>query len=230
MNNGLARHARSPFGVPHIGKTGTTDDVVDNWTLGGSSKVTTAVWVGNVTGKVSTMGFGGLMYADQTIWPALMNVADQKYGGDAFPEPNPGALKTTMQAVPDTRGKSFEEAVAMLTALGFSTNDGGEADSEQPAGTVARTDPDGGGQAAAGSGITIYRSNGSMSAVPDLGGGSGNDARTRLQDAGFSATAFACAPGHNSGNPGSKPFVSSSPAAGEIAKRSSQVTITVDCT
>ncbi|MBC9937501.1 MULTISPECIES: transglycosylase domain-containing protein [unclassified Leucobacter] len=229
VNNGLARHARSPFGIPHIGKTGTSDDVVDNWTVGGSSKVTTAVWVGNVTGKVSTRFFGNLMVADQRIWPALMNVADQKYGGDAFPEPNAAALKTTMQSVPDTRGKSYEEAEAMLSALGFSAVDGGEADSEQPAGTVARTDPDGGGQAPAGSGITIYRSNGSMSAVPDLGGGTGNDARTRLQDAGFSATAFVCAPGNNSGNPGSKPFVSSSPAAGEIAKRSSQVTITVDC-
>lgn len=229
VNNGLARHAQSPFGIPHIGKTGTTDDVVDNWTVGGSSKVTTAVWVGNVTGKLSTMNYGSLMYADQSIWPALMNVADQKYGGDAFPEPNPAALKTTMQTVPDTRGKSFEEASSMLSSLGFSVSDGGDTDSDQPAGTVGRTDPEAGGQASMGSGVTIYRSNGSMTVIPDLGDGTGDNARARLQDAGFSSISMACAPGNSAGNLGSKPFVSSSPGAGEVAKRSNQVTITVDC-
>lgn len=81
VDRGVAGHARSSSGVPHFTNTGTTDDVKGNWTIGGSSKVTTAVWVGNVTGNVSTMnfgGWGGLMAADQSIWPAIMNAADQK--------------------------------------------------------------------------------------------------------------------------------------------------------
>jgi membrane peptidoglycan carboxypeptidase len=228
VNNGLARHARSALGVPHLAKTGTTDDVVDNWTVGGSSKVTTAVWVGNVTGKVSTQNFGRIMYADQTIWPALMNAADSKYGGDAFAQPNPSALKTTLQAVPDTRGKSYGEAEQILAGLGFSVADGGETDSDQPNGTVARTDPEGGAEIPAGSSITIYRSTASMSAVPALEG-TGDNAKNSLITAGFTTVSIVCAPGNTFATPGTKPFKSSSPPAGEIAKRSNQVVVTVDC-
>ena len=229
VNSGLARHARSAIGIPHLAKTGTTDDVVDNWTVGASTKVATATWVGNVTGKVSTQPFGRLMYADQTIWPAMMNVADAKYGGDAFPAPPQTSLKTTTSQVPDVRGKTFEEAVQLLTAAGFDVTDGGEQDSAVPAGFVAGTNPAGGAETIAGSAITVYRSNGSMTAIPEIPSGStGDAARSALLAAGFSNVSIGCDTG-NSGNPGSKPFVSVDPASGTDAKRDSQVRVTVDC-
>lgn len=232
VNSGLARHARSSSGVPHLAKTGTTDNVVDNWTVGASTKVATATWVGNVTGKVSTMNFGGfngLMAADQTIWPAMMNVADAKYGGDAFPAPSQSALKQSIAQVPDVRGKSYEEAAQLLTAAGFDVSDGGEQDSSVPSGFVAGTNPEGGSETVAGSGITIYRSNGSMSAIPDIPAGStGDQARGILQSAGFSEITVRCETG-NSGSAGSKPVVSVDPAVGTDAKRSSQVRVTVNC-
>lgn len=85
VNQGLATHAQSAMGVPHLAKTGTTDDQGDNWTVGASTEVSTATWVGNVSGNVSTQNFAGLQQADQSIWPAIMNIADEKYGGEPFP-------------------------------------------------------------------------------------------------------------------------------------------------
>ena len=234
VNNGLARHARSAIGVPHLAKTGTTDDVVDNWTVGASTRVATATWVGNVTGKVSTQLFGGwtgLMIADQAIWPAMMDVADAKYGGDAFPPPPETATKTTLVTVPDVRGKGYDEASQLLTSLGFSVTDGGTADSSVTAGMVSSTNPAAGEGAPQGTDITIYRSNGSMSTIPDIPDGSdGNAAKTILNNEGFSSVSIICKPGTGGGgNLGAKPFDSLDPASGTEAIRTNQVRVMVDC-
>lgn len=232
VNNGLARHARSAIGVPHLAKTGTTDDVVDNWTVGASTKVATATWVGNVTGKVSTMqfgGWGGLMVADQTIWPAMMNVADSKFGGDAFPTPSESALKQTMTTVPDVSGRSYEEASQLLTAAGFTVVDGGEEDSVIAAGMVSSTNPAGGSSVPAGIGVTVYRSNASMTKLPDVVGQGYDQARTALNSAGFASVVGQCQSGPSATPANADPVLSSSPAAGTDAKRSSQVTLVVDC-
>lgn len=234
VNSGLATHARSQIGVPHLAKTGTTDNVEDNWTVGASTRVATATWVGNVTGNVSTQLFGGwtgLMIADQGIWPAMMNVADAKYGGEAFPPPPQTATKTTLVTVPDVRGKSYEEAAAMLNALGFGVSDGGAADSSVPSGQVSGTNPAAGEGAVAGADVTIYRSNGSMSTIPDIpSGSSGDQAKTRLTSDGFSSVTITCKPGTGpTANPGAKPFDSLDPASGTEAIRTNQVRVVVDC-
>ena len=237
VSNGLARPAQSAYGVPHFAKTGTTDDVVDNWIVGASSRVATATWVGNAGpvqmpdgtwSRVSTKFFGNLMYADQTIWPAMMNVADAKYGGEAFPEPSSAATRTTMVSVPDLRGKSFEEAEQALTQLGFTPFDGGEVDSSVPAGRVASTSPGAGEQATLGSGIAIYRSNGEAQTVPDgLVGVSSDNAKKLLNGAGFEANAVCAADG---GKPSGKSIVESTdPASGTELRVGSTVTLTVNC-
>jgi len=228
VTNGLARHARSAIGIPHLAKTGTTNDVVDNWTVGASTEVATATWVGNVTGKVSTMGRGGLMFADQTIWPAMMNVADKKYGGKAFPPPSESALKQTMSKVPDVTGKPFDEAKKLLEAAGFSVSDGGEQDSSVADGMVAGTNPSAGSNVPAGSGIIIYRSNASMSPLPDVVGETLANATAALHDAGFGHVVPKCESGSGTPNPGDE-VLSSSPGAGKDAKRSSNVTLKIDC-
>ena len=238
VTNGLADHAASAYGVPHLAKTGTSDDVIDNWTVGASSRVSTATWVGNAGPvqladgswtRVSTQGFGGLMYADQYIWPSIMNTADSKYGGEAFPEPSSTSIQQTMVAVPDVKGKTFDEAVSMLTQLGFNVSDGGEVDSSVEKGMVASTDPGAGASIGQGSGVTVYRSNGDATPIPDgLVGSSGNAAKSALNDAGFSNVDFTCEAGGKA-DPKKHKVVSVSPESGTEARRSGTVTLTLSC-
>lgn len=235
---GLAGHARSSTGVPHLAKTGTTDEVKDNWTVGASTEVATATWVGNAGpvqladgswDRVSTMGFGNLMRADQTIWPAIMNAADARYGGQAFPEPSAAAIRQTMVSVPDVKGKSIEEATSMLEQLGFAVGDGGEVDSTEAEGLSARTDPAAGSSVGLGSGITLYRSNGKASKIPDgLVGQTGNDAKSALNSAGFGSVDFTCGSGSES-KPKSNKVLSVSPESGSEVNRSDTVTLALAC-
>ncbi|WP_241898253.1 MULTISPECIES: transglycosylase domain-containing protein [unclassified Leucobacter] len=242
VTNGLASHAASSTGVPHLAKTGTTDDVVDNWTVGASTKVATATWVGNVgptcanprdantCERVSTRFFGNLMYADQTIWPALMNEADRKYGGDAFPEPSESALRITTQQVPDVTGKSVEQATSALTAAGFTVVDGGTTDSAVAKGMVAKTDPAAGSAVQAGSTISLIRSSGNLAKVPDgLTGRTGADAQSALAGAGFTKVVLQCDTGSGKPDPGKDTVKSVSPGSGKEAKQSSQITLTLSC-
>lgn len=244
VNQGpLIQHARSAYGVPHLGKTGTTDDVVDNWTVGASTKVATATWVGNAEpmcdeagncDRVSTQGFitpigGKLMEADQNIWPATMNMADAKYGGDPFPEPTAAAIQQTMVQVPDLRGKTPEEARAMLAQVGFSPVDGGEVDSSVAQGRVAGTEPGAGASVGLGSGVSIQVSNGQAVPVPDgLVGATGNSAKSTLTGAGFSNVDFVC---EASGKPDPKKHkvTGVDPGSGTEWRASNLVSLVLDC-
>lgn len=227
VTNGIAPHARSAIGVPHLAKTGTTDDFVDNWTVGASTKVSTAMWTGNVVGKRSTE-FSGLVEAIRTVWPTIMNAADAKYGGEAFPEPNPDALRVVMKGVPDTTGQTYEEAEQMLRSLGFQVRDGGDRDSSVQNGRVAETDPAGGTDAPEGSDVTIYRSNGKLKSIPDgLVGETAQAARQILQNAGFSNIRDTCETGDRGGR---NALVSSvTPSSGSEAKPENQVILYLDC-
>lgn len=76
--------------VPMIGKTGTTDGNKDTWMSGASTKVSTVVGVVSVNGDINqravTMNGTTASYARHHMWPAVMSVANAKYGGDDFPE------------------------------------------------------------------------------------------------------------------------------------------------
>ncbi|PIJ51751.1 penicillin-binding protein [Leucobacter sp. OLES1] len=228
--SGLARDAAAPYqGVPHLAKTGTTDDVVDNWTVGSSTTVATSTWVGNVTGKRSTLGYS-FQTADSQIWRDTMRAADNKYGGKAFPEPSSSALRVTTQTVPDLTGKSYDEAVKALTTAGFTPVDGGTTDSAVAKGMVAKTDPAGGSSAPAGADVKIFRSSGNLAKVPDgLTGRTGADAQSALAGAGFTKVALQCDTGSGKPNPGKDIVKSVSPGSGKEAKQSSQITLTLNC-
>ena len=78
--------------VPMIGKTGTTDENRDTWMAGASTKVATVVGVVNVSGvgedQRETFFENGLAAtARHRMWPAMMSVANEKFGGDEFTEP-----------------------------------------------------------------------------------------------------------------------------------------------
>ncbi|WP_052961503.1 MULTISPECIES: transglycosylase domain-containing protein [unclassified Leucobacter] len=228
--SGLAREAAAPYqGIPHLAKTGTTDDVVDNWTVGSSTTVATSTWVGNVTGKRSTLGYG-FQTADSQIWRDTMRAADLKYGGKAFPEPSSSALRVTTQTVPDLTGKSYDEAVKALTTAGFTPVDGGNTDSAVPKGMVAKTDPAGGSSAPAGADVKIFRSSGNLAKVPDgLTGRTGADAQSTLTGAGFTKVVLQCDTGSGKPDPGKDTVKSVSPGSGKEAKQSSQITLTLSC-
>ena len=75
--------------VPMFGKTGTTDGAKDTWMSGASSKVATVVGVVTVTGNANQRAInfesGPAATARHRMWPAVMSVANAKYGGDPFP-------------------------------------------------------------------------------------------------------------------------------------------------
>jgi membrane peptidoglycan carboxypeptidase len=90
---GTAASANPNDGVPIFGKTGTTDNSIENWLVTSTTKVAQATWVGNVQGQValrsqSFNGVGGGNVKFSIVKPiaAALNAA---YGGAAFPAPDP---------------------------------------------------------------------------------------------------------------------------------------------
>ena len=89
---GTAASANPGDGIPIFGKTGTTDNSVENWLVTSTTKVAQATWVGNVEGgvalrSVSFQGVGGgnVKFSIVKRIVAALNAA---YGGAAFPTPS----------------------------------------------------------------------------------------------------------------------------------------------
>jgi membrane peptidoglycan carboxypeptidase len=164
-SGGTATASNPGTGIPHIGKTGTTDSAKDTWMVGASTKAATAVWVGNVTGEANLrnlrFGSGEAATARHRIWPRIMKVADEGWGGAAFAEPDASAFRVVRVDIPDVRGTSPQEARRLLESAGFDVTDAGQQDSALPVGQVSGTDPT--GTAPRGSTISLYTSNGSLS-------------------------------------------------------------------
>ncbi|MEV1130025.1 transglycosylase domain-containing protein [Agromyces sp. NPDC049794] len=185
--DGTARASNTGTGIAHIGKTGTTDGAKDTWMIGASTKAATAVWVGNVVGAANLRDLefesGDAATARHRIWPMIMEVADNKFGGDDFPEADDAFFKQVLVDVPQVVGLSLEEAKKALESAGFIFEDGGQQDSNLPQGTVSGTDPS--GQAARGANIRVFTSNGSGTTVPDLTGMTQPQAKAALDQAGL---------------------------------------------
>ncbi len=68
------------------GKTGTTNNYVDAWFLGFSSKIVTGVWTGFDDNQ--TLGWGETgAKAALPIWKSYMDLGIRKYGEHDFPVP-----------------------------------------------------------------------------------------------------------------------------------------------
>lgn len=218
---GTATASDPGTGVPHIGKTGTTDGAKDTWMIGASTKAATAVWVGNVVGDANLRDLefdsGEAATARHRIWPMIMEVADNKYGGDDFPEPDASAFKQVLVDIPQVTGLSLDAAKQAIEAAGFVFEDGGQQDSNLPAGQVSGTDPS--GQAGRGTTIRVFTSNGQGTTVPDLTGMNAQQAKSALDQAGLKMKA----PGNIVPT---ATVESQNPAPGSPAKRGSEVTVT----
>ena len=86
---GTAASANPGDGIPIFGKTGTTDNSLENWLVTSTTKIAQATWVGNVQGYVALrsqtfQGVGGGNVKFSIVKPiaAALNAA---YGGGAFP-------------------------------------------------------------------------------------------------------------------------------------------------
>jgi membrane peptidoglycan carboxypeptidase len=80
-------------GLYEFGKTGTTDNAKDTWAIGSTSKVTTAVWVGNANGFANLRQVYGFPYCGLSqgstqsaierhcVWNGIQTAANRIYGG-----------------------------------------------------------------------------------------------------------------------------------------------------
>ncbi|WP_067194225.1 transglycosylase domain-containing protein [Microbacterium sp. XT11] len=225
MNGGTGAAANPNDGIPVIGKTGTAEKE-HTMLVESSTKVTTAVWVGNIDGRAPLNSFrngdgvrlGDIRYG---LARAIQSAANDVYGGDAFPKPDNKLTRQVTAEVPNVVGKSIDEATAILDDAGFSATVGPEVDSDLPAGTVAAQNPS--GQAPTGSTVTLSPSNGQGATVPaGVIGQHRAEAQNTLFGAGFTSIAF-----DNSCNPPNSKVTSTDPAAGSAASKTT--TITVSC-
>ena len=127
-------------GTTYIGKTGTTDNAVHVWLVGSSTKVSTAVWVGNIKGKQSLrqIAVNGTQAAllRHVIFRPTAQAIDAFYPGGAFPAPDPALLKGNPVFVPDIRGLSMEAAKAAIELAELNFVKGKPIDSDLPVGTA----------------------------------------------------------------------------------------------
>jgi membrane peptidoglycan carboxypeptidase len=220
-------------GTAVFGKTGTTNDSLQSWVVGGNSKVATAVWVGNISGKVplratyiSGMQASVLRHA---VFRPIEQAIDRAYHPAAtFPVPNSSLLNGSGTKVPNVIGQSTAAATSLLEASGFTVQIGSSVLSPLPKGDVARVSPGVGSLLSAGYQITIYPSNGALLTVPNVVGGGGNSyqaAETILNNAGFTTVSRGCAMVSDSSQ--NTFAVSTSPPAGTVAKTSTPIVVNI---
>ena len=120
--------------------------------------------------------------------------------------------------VPDQAGKSFDDASAALTALGFTVTRVDDFNATVAAGKVVATDPAAGQGAARGSQITVHVSKGPETVkVPNLVGQSLDAAQAQLQAAGFVVDTQSYLPG--------RVVRAQDPAAGTTVNKGAKVTL-----
>ncbi|MFF1573990.1 transglycosylase domain-containing protein [Leifsonia sp. NPDC058292] len=209
-------------GKDMLAKTGTTDNNEQLWLVAATTKVAGAYWVGNIDGHANMRR----IYPTHGTTPALartavmrevMNTAVGKYGGDDFASPTQKLLQGVQVAVPDLTGKSPADAQNILKGLGLEYADGGQQDSTQPAGTVSASDPGAGANVGKGTVVTVYTSNASLVALPNVVGQKLADAQKAL--AGFKVTV-------KGGKPDSI-VEAMDPGAGTAVKQGSEVKLTL---
>jgi membrane peptidoglycan carboxypeptidase len=227
--NGYVANPRD--GIPHMGKTGTTNSSKQTWVVNSSSTVTSITWVGNIIGDFpmrnyrNSTGSGGNLR--HLISRAIMSQADAYYGGEAFPSPPARLLTGTGVTLDDFIGQTPENAKSIIEARGLVYADGGEVDSDLPAGQVAQTSPGAGTVLATGMTVTVYTSNNSMSALPDVVTGNPNlaSAQGTLAGANFTNVTDYCVVTADAGLVGK--VLESQPTPGTIYRRSNEVKLGV---
>ncbi|KQR31578.1 MULTISPECIES: transglycosylase domain-containing protein [Curtobacterium] len=191
IRSGTAVGAQTPDGTQLFGKTGTTDEADQIWLVGASSRVATAYWQGNTDGKKNNLrhysnGVGGTYAGDRAkVWREAMTPINAIYPAGPFTDPQQTAIRGNAKALPNLQGKTADEARAAISGAGFTYVDGGARPGPGNPGSVTSTSPAAGALLSSGSSVTVYTSDGTQATVPEIGGNSLGDARSALNDAGF---------------------------------------------
>jgi membrane peptidoglycan carboxypeptidase len=238
--SGGTASAAKPAGVAILGKTGTTNNSWETWTVGSSTKVSTAVWVGNATGDVPTRGTRPPRACPGTanqvatlrncVFKQTMTAINAQYPGGTFPAAPAQYLNGSTKPLPDFTGQTVTSATAQLSALGFSAtvSTGGEVPSDEPEGTVASTDPPAGSHLSTGYDVTIYVSDGSLAkTVPGVEGESFSQAQSDIAAAGFTTPAVEGCAVVPLGSPDIGKAASTNPAANSTGPASTQITVNI---
>lgn len=226
MEGGTGAGARPNDGIQVIGKTGTAEKE-HTMLIESSTKVTTAVWVGNIDGRENLSRFRNgngtpLNNIRYGLAKAIQSAANAVYGGDRFPAPDSKLTKQVMADVPNVVGQTIEQATATLEAAGFTVAVGNPVDSDQPTNIIVAQDPT--GQAATGMTVTISPSNGTGATIPaEVIGQSRAAAQNTLFGVGFTSIAF-----DNTCNSPNAKVASTNPAAGTAASKSTTIQITCE--
>jgi membrane peptidoglycan carboxypeptidase len=213
-------------GKDMLAKTGTTDSNEQLWLVAATTKVAGAYWVGNWEGhgdmrRIRPSHGTTPALARVAVMRTMMSAAVGKYGGDNFPSPTQKLTQGVQVAVPDLSGKAPADAQNILQGLGLDYADGGPQDGVQAAGTVSASNPPAGTNVGKGTVITVYTSNGSLVALPNVVGQKVSDAQKALSQ--FSVTV---ANGGNGAN-GDSIVESTNPPAGTPVKPGSEVVLTI---
>jgi membrane peptidoglycan carboxypeptidase len=225
FKGGTAARSNPGDGTTYIGKTGTTDNAVHVWLVGSSTRVSTAVWVGNIQGKQSLrqISVNGTQAAllRHVIFKPIAQAVDRFYPGGAFPEPDPSLLKGNPMFVPEVAGQSMEAARAQIELAELEFADGGQIDSDLPVGTAVRSDPPAGSSVPRGTTVVVYSSNGQAQALPDVTNKDVVVAKTELNDAGWTNVVGAC---ETSLTPSQKVY-QTDPAPGTLVNKAAIITL-----
>ena len=234
MSGGTGGASNPRDGTPLIGKTGTAD-AFHTWILTASTKVSSAVWVGNIVGKqslrrISVAGVNAAQARHFIQKPLMASLDKSAYGTGAtkFPPVSGKLLKGSAQAVPDVAGLSIDKAQSLIESLGLKFQVGGAIASELPAGRAVSSNPCAGSLVSKGSTVEVSTSDGTLATtVPDVTGQKQKDAVAAMVAAGFAESAISFS--YAASEPGDKCRVTgSSPGAGAAASKASAVTLTVD--
>jgi membrane peptidoglycan carboxypeptidase len=222
---GTGSQANPGDGTPLIGKTGTHEQL-QSWMIESSTNVTTAVWAGNSAGftDISRTYYNGrrLMDLRYPIARATQAVANDVYGGDAFPETFGDLTRRVVKEVPNVVGQPVEQAEATLREAGWDVTVGDPVDSDQPTNIIAAQNP--AGSAPSGTTITINPSNGQATTIPSVAGLNLNQATQTLRAAGFTNLTGSCTADPNApNNDGS--VSGTNPGAGTAANRSASIAV-----
>ncbi|HMH57756.1 MAG TPA: transglycosylase domain-containing protein [Galbitalea sp.] len=237
FNGGTAAAAR-PAGASVLGKTGTSNHSWQTWTVGSTTKVSTAVWIGNATGNAVTTatrppracpGTGDQVATLRNcVFKQTMTAVDAEYPPGTFPPAPSQYLNGSTTALADYSGQTITAATAELQALGFTvTVAPGTVQSDEPTGTVAYTNPAAGTPISDGYDITLYTSDGSLAVtVPNVAGDSFSQASSAIANAGFTPPAAqGCVVATTSSQLGNA--VSTDPAQGTSQRPATVVTVNV---
>ncbi|CAL4859185.1 Biosynthetic peptidoglycan transglycosylase [Microbacterium sp. MM2322] len=230
--SGTGSGARTFDGVPIFGKTGI-HEYIHTWMIGSSTKVTTAVWVGNVDAvkkngkrvnvRLSEHVESGykLSRIRNSIWPAMQRAANAEFGGGAFPKPSAELTKRSFAQLPSVIGLDVDAATERIEDAGFSVTVGDPVPSPEAEGTIVEQSP-GAGRVVSGTTVTINPSDGEGVVVPGVSG-TPQDATSALRAAGFTNVTQSCE--DNGGAPDQGVVTGTDPAAGETVSRDTPITV-----